>query len=284
MGLTTSAVFNDSNKDGKIDLVIVGDWMPVTFLANEGKKFTDVTVASSPPKLNGWWYFINVADVNNDGNLDFILGNYGTNGKLHASDQFPLRMYLADLDANGNPDQLLCVNKNGNYYSFLGKEELEKQLPFIKKKFLEYGSAAGKPVNEIFDKKVLDNSKIFEAYHLQSGVLLNDGKGKFSWTEFPLSAQVAPVFSVLPIDLNNDGKKSLLGGGNFYGVLPYEGRYDASNLWLLQFNKNKCQTVTLGSSGFYLQGEVRDIKVLRSINGSRYIIVARNNDSIRVYK
>jgi hypothetical protein len=283
-GMVTSAVFNDFNKDGKADLMLVGDWMPVTFLANNGSTFRNVTPEVSPPKLNGWWYFINAADVNNDGHPDFILGNYGTNSKLQASVKSPLRMYLADFDANGNPDQLLCVNKNGNFYPFLGKEELEKQLPFIKKKFLDYGTAAGNPVDKMFAKNVLDTAAVFEAYNLLSGILLNDGKGKFKFIPFPSPAQAAPVFSMLHDNLFKDRKKSLLGGGNFYGVLPYEGRYDASNLWLLQWDKDNWHTHAPGMPGFYLPGEVRDIKRARSINGSVYFIVARNNDSLRVYQ
>lgn len=284
MGMITGAVFTDFNKDGKADLVMVGDWMPVTFLANNGGRFKDVTAVASPAKLNGWWRFINAADVNNDGHLDFMLGNFGTNSKLQASVKSPLRMYLADFDSNGNPDQLLCLNKNGSFYPFLGKEELEKQLPFIKKRFLDYGSVAGNPVDKLFAKEIFDTSVIFEAYNLESGVLLNNGKGIFNFTPFPSEAQAAPVFSILHADFFKDGKGSLLGGGNFYGVLPYEGRYDASNLWMLQFNKNNWHATIPGRSGFYLPGEVRDIKKVRSINGSEYVIVARNNDSLKVYQ
>jgi hypothetical protein len=134
-GMVTSAVFNDFNKDGKTDLVIVGDWMPVTFLQNNGKSFIDATEEYSPSKMNGWWYFISVADVNDDGHPDFILGNYGSNSKLQASVKSPLRMYLADFDGNGNPDQLLCVNKSGNFYPFLGKEELKNNCPLLKRNF-----------------------------------------------------------------------------------------------------------------------------------------------------
>jgi hypothetical protein len=284
LGMTTSATVNDFNKDGKPDLVIAGDWMPVIFLANMGEKFTDVTLKVSAPKMNGWWKFINATDVNNDGNIDFVLGNYGTNSRLKASQEFPLRMYLTDLDNNGNPDQLLCINRAGSYYTFLGKEELEKQLPFIKKKFLEYGNMAGKTADEIFDKKVLDTAKYFEVYNLQSGVLLSNGKGKYIWKAFPEEAQAAPVFSILMADICNDRNDEMLGGGNFYGVLPYEGRYDASNLWLLKCDLNNWQIVPPYLSGFYLPGEIRDIKIVHSTNGSRYIIVARNNDSVKVYK
>lgn len=279
LGMTTSAVFNDFNKDGKSDLAVVGEWMPVTFLTNNGKYFEDVTDVMTPPGMNGWWYFIDVADINDDGNQDYLLGNYGTNSKLQSSVGSPLRMYLADFDKNGNPDQILCVNKNGNYYPFLDKEELEKQLPFIKKKFLDYGSAAGEPVDKVFDKKELEASTIFNAYNLQSGMLVNDGKGKFNWKAFPHEAQRAPVFSILHVK-----KGSLAGGGNLYGVLPYEGRYDASNLWFLNFNPDNWDKITPAQPGFYLTGEIRDIKIVRSINGSKYIVVARNNDSIRIYK
>jgi hypothetical protein len=283
LGMITNAVFNDFNKDGKMDLVVVGDWKTPTFLRNNGKGFTDITSDISSTKLNGWWYFINAADVDNDGDTDFVLGNYGSNSKLQASVDFPLCMYLADLDGNGNQDQLLCVNKNGKYYPFLHKEELEKQLPIIKKKFLEYGSMAGKTAEEIFGKEVLDKTTVLNAYNLQSGILVNDGTGKFSWAPFPPAVQIAPVFSILPVDLNYDGYNELLGGGNFYGVLPYEGRYDASNPWVLRYRGNEFSS-SFNPSPFFLTGEIRDIKVVRSVNGSRYIIVARNSDFIKIYR
>lgn len=284
IGMVTSAVFSDFNEDGNTDLVLVGEWMPVVFLANTGRSFSNVTAQTAPPKLNGWWYFIDAADINEDGHIDFIVGNYGTNSKLKASAENPLRMYLADFDGNGNADQLLCENKNGNYYTFLGKEELEKQLPFIKKKFLTYGTAAGLPVDKMFATTTLDTAAIFEAYNLQSGMLVNDGKGKFIFSAFPPGSQVAPVFSMLYSDYFKGRKKMLLGGGNFYGVLPYEGRYDASNLWMLQWNQTNWRVLHADLPGFCLPGEVRDIKTARSINGSTYFIVARNNDSLRVYQ
>ena len=284
LGMTTSAVFTDFNSDGRMDLVVVGDWMPVTFLMNTGTHFEDVTSKVSPQKMNGWWYFVNTADVNNDGYLDLMLGNYGTNSRLNASIESPLKMYVKDFDLNGGSDQLLSVNKDGRYFPFLGKEELEKQLPFLKKSFLTYREAAGKTVEEIFGTQNLAEAVQFNAYNLQSGIMLNNKKGQFIFQPFPQAAQTAPVFSILSTDMNNNGKKELLGGGNFYGVTPYEGRYDASNLWLLQANKNTWQSVPISASQFYLPGEVRDIKLLRTIRGRNYIVIARNGDSVRVFQ
>lgn len=285
LGMVTDAVFEDFDKDGKMDLVVVGEWMPVTFLLNKGDHFENVTNKVAPPKLNGWWYFIIGADIDKDGDIDFLVGNYGTNSKLKASAAEPVRLYLGDWDKNGTSDPLLCINIEGKYYPFLNKEELEKQLPFIKKKFLGYQAMADKSIDQIFDKAALDNAAVLNAYNFSSGVLRNDGKGSFHWQPFPATAQTAPVFSILYADINRDNKPDILGGGNFYGVLPYEGRYDASQLWWLQpTGKNGFEVIPPILSQFYLTGEVRDIKTVRSVNRTQYLAIARNNDSVKLFR
>src|SRR5450432_3544794 len=138
-GMVTDAVWTDIDKDGWLDLVLVGEWMPVTVFKNEKGKLVNYTTEAGLQHTNGIWTTVHVADINNNGNDDLLVGKWGENSKLHASEQYPLTLFTGDFDNNSALDQVLAVEKNGKYYTFLGKEELEKQLPVLmRKKYLDY--------------------------------------------------------------------------------------------------------------------------------------------------
>jgi hypothetical protein len=284
VGMVTGAVWKDLDKDGWPDLVIAGEWMPVTIYKNNKGKLLDNTAKSGLENTNGLWSCLYVADVNNDGYDDILAGNLGENSKLHASEQYPLKLYTGDLDNNGVTDQLLAIENNGQYYSFAGKEELDKQIPSIlRKNYLTYTSYAGKTIDEVFKDK-LGKMKLFKAGMLSSVILINNGKGKFVLDKLPMEVQWSPVFSFLTLDVNGDHQTDILAAGNFYGTVPYEGRYDASTgTLLLNDGKKSFTTVNAIESGFKADGEVRDIKKIKSLNGRILIAVARNNGPISMY-
>ena len=289
VGMVSAAGFADINKDGKPDLVLVGEWMPLTVFMNTGKGLqklpSDCKTSMGNCELSsGWWQSLLISDLNGDGYPDIVAGNYGLNSKLTASDSFPLKLYLCDYDDNGKTDQILAYSRDGKYYSFLGKDELEKQLPILKKQFLQYKGFAGKTVQEVFGKK-LESARVLNAFTLESTIYMNDGKGNFSKKSLPFECQFAPVFSIRDLDLNGDSSKDLLIGGNFYGVLPYEGRYEASygNV-LMQNTAGEFSSLPLKSSGFVVKGETRDIRIVKNVLGKPMIFVARNNDSLAIFK
>src|SRR5450432_458295 len=151
VGMVTSAVWTDIDKDGWPDLVMAGEWMPITIFKNDRGKLNNVTEKLDLQNTNGLWTTIYAADINNDGADDLLVGNWGENSKLHASQQYPLKLFAGDLDNNGSLDQILAIEKNGKYYTFLGKEELEKQLPaLMRKKYADYSSLAGQTIEEVF--------------------------------------------------------------------------------------------------------------------------------------
>ncbi|PWT97729.1 MAG: RNA-binding protein [Bacteroidetes bacterium] len=289
VGMVSAAQFVDINKDGKPDLVIVGEWMPLTIFVNTGKgmqksKPNCKSSMGNCELSSGLWESLLITDINGDGYPDIVAGNYGLNSKLTASDSFPLKLYLCDYDENGKTDQILAYAKDGKYYSFLGKDELEKQLPVLKKQFLQYKGFAGKTVQEVFGKK-LDSARVLNAYTLGSAYFINDGKGNFSRKELPFQSQFSPVFAIRDLETAKDHRKSLLLGGNFYGVLPFEGRYDASfGNMLIPQGADSFSNYPLHFSGFVVKGEVRDIRVIKSQSDKPYIIVARNNDSLAVFR
>ncbi|HUR10883.1 MAG TPA: VCBS repeat-containing protein, partial [Flavitalea sp.] len=274
IGMVTDATWVDIDKDKDPDLVVIGEWMPPRIYVNTGGKLQEKTDMQLP---SGWYSTVVSFDADRDGDEDLLLGNYGLNSKLTPPSGFPLRMYISDPDQNGSPDQLLAITKNGKYYPFLGKEDLEKQLPYLKKRFLNYSTMAGKTLEEIFGDR-LKNAALFEADDFTSVILINDGHGNFLRKPLPISLQWSPVFAFLPGDFNNDGQADFISGGNFFGVNPFEGRYDAA-----------LPTVCIGNGkGDFecypflqqplLSGEIRDIRTIQLAGKRQGILLLRNNN------
>jgi hypothetical protein len=222
-------------------------------------------------------------DINGDGFVDLLLGNYGLNSKLTASSNFPLKMYVGDIANNGRMLQILALAKKGKYYPFLNIDNLENGFPYLKKKYLSYGEMAGKTVEEIFGDR-LDSSALFKVYRLASTVLINDGKGHFTASLLPFPMQWTPIFAFAPYDFNHDGKIDLLAGGNFFGTEPSEGRYDAMPLELYHGDgKGGFRAILpLPSPLDTLSGEVRSIQPIRLANGKKAMIVGFNNGPLRL--
>ena len=283
IGLVTDALWVDVDNDGWADLIVVGEWLPPILFKNHHGQFVRERLTDNDVDLSGWWCAAKTADVNGDGYPDILLGNYGLNSKLTASADYPLKMYVGDMMNNGRMSQIIALNKGGKYYTFLGKENLDAQLPYLKKKFLSYSEMAGKTVEEIFGSK-LDSSALFKAYTLASIILINDGKGHFVRSELPSTMQWEPVFAFAQEDFNGDGKPDLLVGGGFYGTEPFEGRYDALPVQIYTGN---------GKADYFpifplmppldeLRGEVRCIQPIKLANGKKAMIVAFNNAPLKL--
>ncbi len=275
--MVTDACWTDVNGDKALDLIVVGEWMPVSVFINTNGFLERQDNALNT--LTGWWSSIKAEDLNGDGFTDLLVGNYGLNSKLKASVQYPLRMYVSDFDKNGTHDQLLAVQKNGNYFTFLKKEDMEARLPFLRKDFLGYSIVAGKTVEQIFGNK-LNDARLFEAATMASVALINDGKGKFTVNQLPAEFQWQPLFSFYADDFNHDGNKDVAGGGNFYGVIPFEGRYDAMSFAVGWGNgKGIFTTPVTYPDELLIHGEIKDIQPIHIANQS-CLIIARNNDKL----
>ena len=280
-GMVTDASWADVNNDHQPDLIVAGEWMPVTIYLNHNGRLEKQD--SKLNELTGWWSCIKAADVNGDGFTDLIAGNYGLNSKLKASLQYPVKMYVGDFDNNGVPDQLLCIQKNDKYYTFLKKEELESRLTFLRKEYLGYSAMAGKTVEEIFGSK-LASAKLFEAATMESLLLINDGKGNFIPRSLPTEFQWSPLFSFCWDDFNHDGLKDIVAGGNFYGVIPFEGRYDAMPMVIgLGTANGRFQTASGFQGELLATGEVRDIEPIR-IQNQTCLIIAGNNEKLTILR
>ncbi|MDX1470667.1 MAG: VCBS repeat-containing protein, partial [Flavobacteriaceae bacterium] len=223
-GMVSDALWTDVNADGRKDLIVIGEWMSPTVFYNEESGFRKEYLASK--SLNGLWRAIIEFDIDNDGDLDFLLGNWGENSKFQASQKSPLRMWYGDFDNNGQTETILAQEKEGKYYPLANFDELSTQMVSLRKKFPTYKSFAGKSVYEIWDKKVLEKGKVMDVTTLSSGYLRNDS-GKFQFVPFPRKLQVSPITAFLKFDFNNDGEEEVLAAGNYFGVTPYQGRFDS---------------------------------------------------------
>lgn len=281
IGMVTDAVFSDFNKDGKTDLVVVGEWMKPTFFANKNGKFTDVTATVFPEKSNGLWQAIIPFDIDNDGDLDYMIGNWGLNSKFKASEAFPMKMYYDDFDANGSFETVVAVEKNGNYYTTMGLDDLAEQFSgMIKKKFKSYQSFSGKTVQEVFSPEMLAKAKLFEVDNLKSGYLKNNN-GKFTFVAFSNDLQVAPINCFVKSNFDSNKKESVFVAGNYFGVSPYHSRFDGFSGALI---KNQNQIILGSKLGIDLsQKAVRHLDIIH-FNGKSYLLVTINNKKAEVYE
>jgi hypothetical protein len=267
VGMVTDARWCDLDGDGWTDLAVVGHWMPLTVFRNERGRLRR---QPPDPATSGLWNCLLAGDFDRDGDQDLLAGNWGLNGKLTASPANPLRLYLHDFDDNGEVECLLTLSRDGEPYSFLGKDKLEARLPVLKKKFLTYRSAAGLTAGELFGTATLDRARVLRVETLASALFRNEG-GRLRPELLPADLQAAPVFCLLQL-----GPDRFVAGGNFFGVTPYEGRYDA--LPPLLFSLKNRQT-----EGFLpVRGELRGAALLRRRGAAGRVLLAFA-DELRLY-
>lgn len=277
LGMVTDALWDDFDNDGQTDLIVIGEWMTPKFLKNNNGKFEETNPLSE--KLNGLWQTIIPFDMDNDGDKDYLLGNWGLNSKIKASSTFPMKMYYADFDDNGSTETVVAIEKDGKYYPLLGLDDLAGQMVFLRKKFNTYKDFAGKTMEEIFGEK-LNKATIFEVHTLASGFLRNN-KGSFTFEAFANALQIAPLKAFVAYDFNQDGKDEVLTGGNYFGVIPFHGRFDSFPGALISSENN----ITLGSElGLNLSHKsVRHLKII-TVKNKPYLLIVYNNEKAEVYE
>ena len=270
-GMLTTAVFADINKDGWPDLLTAGEWQPVKVFLNNKGVFKEADLLQS----TGLWQTIFATDVNGDGYPDILAGNWGHNSKLYAGKTGPLKLYVKDFDKNGSVEQVMTYNIGGKEYTFLAKDELEREMPVLKKAYLTYSEVAGQTVQYMFYDLFKDYKEL-KAEVLGSSVFINDGKGHYKRYDLPEATQYAPVLAFGQVAGN---KNSYLAAGNFYGVVPYEGRYDALYPTLFSYS---IRTSGWNTQGLLpgISGEIRDAKWINYTGGQKLLLLARNNNSI----
>jgi len=274
IGMVHASSFADINGDGWSDLVVAGEWMPIKIFYNDKGRFT----ATDIPGSTGLWQSLWLNDANSDGKLDIYGGNWGLNSKLAAGKIPPLKLYVKDFDKNGSTEQIMAYTlPDKKEYTFLAKDELERALPVLKKAYLQYSEVAGKDVQYMF-YDLFTNYKEERADMLASTLFLNQGNKTFTTEQLPEALQLAPLFA-----FNSAGNEQVLAAGNFFGVIPYEGRYDAQLPTL--FSTRKPLRVAEASQLLPLAGiEIRDIKWIRTANNKQLLVLASNNGPLYFFK
>ena len=284
IGMITDMSWSDVDNDADLDIVIVGEWMPVTVLINENGKFIDRTNEFGMSESYGWWNCLASGDFDHDGDIDFVAGNHGLNSRFKASEEKPVSMYVNDFDVNGSVEQVVCYYNGDTAYPMALKHDLVNQIPSLKEKYSKYVYYKGQTIEDIFTPEQLKNSVKLRANQLKSSLILNEGNGKFSIQPLPLFAQLSPVYASLVEDFNADGQLDILVGGNLFKVKPEVGRYDASyGLLLLGSGDGTFTEVQADQSGIRLEEEVRDFISIKTKN-KKLIIASRNNKAIQVFE
>jgi enediyne biosynthesis protein E4 len=281
-GMVTDASWADVDGDGDNDLVVVGDWMAVSIFENKnGSIQNQKTIANS----KGWWNRIQPADLDKDGDTDFVLGNWGLNTKFKASASEPVTMFVNDFDKNGKSEFIInwFAPLDDSAYPFSTKQELTSQLPALRKSILKYADYSNKRYDSLFPPQILKQSIAYEVNYLETAILWNEG-GNYELVSLPTEAQVSPVFAIVADDLDEDGKTDIWLGGNFYALKPQVGRHDASKGIFLKGSGDKKFVYQDGKySGLSVDGEVRDASLIDGPYHSRRILVARNNSNVLLF-
>ena len=284
MGMVSDAKWADIDGDKDLDLVIAGEWMPITVYTNNNGKLHNNTALSGLDNTNGWWNRLVLADMDKDGDLDIIAGNLGLNIKFKASQEKPFVAYIKDFDENGTNDTYLAYyDASGHIFPVRGRQCSSEQLPYIIEEFENYDKFAKATVEEVLGDRIEGAIK-HEAVQFKSLYLENDGKGVFSQHTLPSIAQSFPVFGIIPKDLNNDGVLDLILAGNYYEREVETTRSDAGiGLILLGDGKGGFKPMPAYETGIAAYLDVRNILLLNN-KSKPLLVVVNNNEGVQVYQ
>lgn len=278
IGMVNAGVWSDVNNDNRPDLVLAGEWMPITIFLNQGNKLKNSTEELGLKNTVGWWNSIQSGDFNQDGKTDFIAGNLGTNSRYITSAQNPLSIYINDFGNSGNRIGIITYNESNNNFPVHPRDDLMQQLPGLRKKFPLYSDYAKATINDLFDTTILNKSKVITVNTFQSSVIINNGMTPWTVTPLPTEAQFAPVYGILVRDYDKDGIDDVLLAGNFYGAEVINGRYDAfKGLYL---KGTGIGGFVIGNNKFRAEGDVKCLSEIQ-VKNKPVVLAALNNDSLQ---
>ena len=288
VGIVNDAKWSDFDNDGQLDLIIAGEWMPLTFFRADGGSFSNVTESTGLAEYVGWWNSMASGDFDGDGDIDYVAGNLGRNTNFIGSKEYPMTVYAKDFDGNGSIDPIITTYlkaEDGSLKEFPmhAKDDLTFLIPRMKKKFPKYGSYSLATIYEILTPDEIASSTVLRATHLASSYIENQGDGTFKISKLPLKVQFAPVFGMIAEDIDGDGNLDIVGVGNSYSTEVSTGRYDALvGLYLKGDGKGGFDAKGL-ETGFFVDGDAKGIAHLEA-DGKQLWLVTQNMDSLRVFE
>ena len=283
-GLVTSSIWVDVDNDTKKDLIVVGEWMPISVYKNKGDSFENISETLGLQNTNGWWNVIKAADFDKDGDIDFVVGNLGLNYKYKASPEKKFNVYFNDFDDNNTGDIVLTFNEDGVEYPLRGRQCSSEQMPFIKEKFGTYDEFAKANMTDVFGEEKLENALHLEVSTFATSYIENNLNNKWKIKPLPNMAQLSSTNGVVIEDFNKDGHLDIALAGNLYNSEVETPRNDAANGLILKGDGNgNFTSMPYVKSGFFAPGDVKGLGSL-IINGLHYLVVVNNNDNIQFFK
>jgi hypothetical protein len=281
IGMVTDAKWVDIDGDAKKELIVVGEWMQPTLFKQKDNKLEVFKINALEGKT-GFWYAVQFADLDGDGDQDLVLGNMGENHYLASKNKSPIKLWINDFDENGSLEKILSYTVKGKDLPVVMKRDMVKELPILKKQVLRHHDYATKSVQDLFAKDKIKKALVRDVNFFKSIIALNDGKGQFSLQDLPLSIQLSSASAIHIQDLNGDKRPDLLIGGNHFTYQPQYGRLDGNyGEVLLNRGGSEFTPLSIAQSGLYLTGMVRDFKPVK-INGLEKILVGVNHEKLRV--
>ena len=286
-GRVKSALWSDYDNDGDNDLFVVGEWMKILLLENREGVFSDQSAKYGIDTTTGMWNSINGADIDNDGDMDYIIGNVGINSRYNEpNEKSPFELYCSDFDENGSMDYIQSYYEDSIKYPSRIAGSLINQIPTLRKRFLNMEDVAKAPLSELFGgDSVLNNAVHLKSAHGRSVVLINNDKKNFTIKSLPIISQASPLFGSQILDVNSDGNLDIIHAGNFYGPDRDAWRFDAGiGEVLLGDGKGEFEALPVSKSGFYVSGEARSMISMPNIQKHTInIIVGSCKDSVRTF-
>lgn len=289
IGMVCDASFTDFDNDGQTDLVLAGEWMPVTFLKNKNGTFINSTAAAGTDGKNGWWTSIVPGDFRNTGLTDYIVGNIGLNTLYQASEQYPVFITAKDFDHNGSyvpvPSLYLpALDGKPEEFPVYGRDDIAERMPTIKKRFDNHRKFASAGMAQIFTPDMQKDAQRLKATMLQSCYLRNEGHGKFTIIPLPVNAQFSALNGMIADDFDGDGNLDVLVNGNDYSTDVAIGRMDALNGLLLKGDgKGNFSPLSIMQSGIYIPGDGKALVRLKGSKGNYLVAASQHNGPVKLF-
>ncbi len=280
IGMVTDAAWFDLNNDKKLELIVVGEFMPITVLGFNNGKFEDVTTTYFDKKYTGLWNKLLVEDLNGDGKADLVVGNLGLNSQLKASEKEPIELFYKDFDDNGSLDPILCFYNKHKSYPYITRDELLDQLSIMRTRFPDYKSYAEATLKDVFTSDELKDATRLEANTLKTMLFLSDANNKFKEKELPIEVQESPIYTITTLDFDKNGKKDLLLAGNINHARLKFGKYDANYGLLLRGDgQGNFTAIPQQQAGLRITGDVRSVLSINNV-----MIFGVNQQALKAYK